>query len=330
MYDVAIIGGGPAGLMAAKTAAELGLKAALFEKRPSVGTITRACCQQFIMDEQYEQETIDVQPGKIIFRHNRFEVPYCGPTFGVQSKYYISPGGHALRFAHADGRPLAIQFDKGRLQQTLWEACDKQGVHLFPAATVYQANDEDHRASITYMHAGSSASVSARKILCADGINSRSADALGMNKNRTYVLTSRSMSYLLEGVNDPAPFVMKSFIGNIYQSQGPIIIYPYFNDPDRARLFVAGSTSRLPDEVLAHARTKGHLKGYLKNARVVKKAGCGLKVHTPLACPHKGNALAIGDAAAYVEVETQGALMCGFRGARAVCDELDGKNGFEQ
>jgi hypothetical protein len=35
-----------------------------------------------------------------------------------------------------------------------------------------------------------------------------------------------------------------------------------------------------------------------------------------------GNALAIGDAAAYVEVETQGALMCGFQAGKAVLKEL--------
>jgi len=36
IYDVAIVGAGPAGLMAAKTAAEKGLKVALIEKKSSV------------------------------------------------------------------------------------------------------------------------------------------------------------------------------------------------------------------------------------------------------------------------------------------------------
>ena len=41
IYDVAIVGAGPAGLMAAKTAAEKGLKVALIEKKSSVSTVTR-------------------------------------------------------------------------------------------------------------------------------------------------------------------------------------------------------------------------------------------------------------------------------------------------
>ena len=36
IYDVAIVGAGPAGLMAAKTADEKGLKVALIEKKSSV------------------------------------------------------------------------------------------------------------------------------------------------------------------------------------------------------------------------------------------------------------------------------------------------------
>jgi flavin-dependent dehydrogenase len=227
MYDVAIVGGGPAGLQAAKTCAEHGLKTALLEKRQSVGTITRACCQQFIMDEGYEGETITVPPGKIVFHKSGFEVPYDGPTFGVKKKYYISPGGRRITFAYADGRPLAIQFDKGVLQQTLWDCCARLGVSLIPDATVYEATDQGRQVVLEYMRSGSSSRMSAAKLICADGVNSRTTASLGLNGTRKYLLTNRSMSYLLEGVIDDEPSMMKSFIGNIYQSQGPIILYPY-------------------------------------------------------------------------------------------------------
>jgi len=46
-YDLIIIGGGPGGLMAAKTAAEDGLKVVLIERKRNITEINRACSQIF-------------------------------------------------------------------------------------------------------------------------------------------------------------------------------------------------------------------------------------------------------------------------------------------
>ena len=64
-YDVTIVGAGPAGLMAAKRAAKHGLKVILIEKRKDIANVTRACCQHFIMDEDYEKEGMKVDGEKI-------------------------------------------------------------------------------------------------------------------------------------------------------------------------------------------------------------------------------------------------------------------------
>ena len=45
--------------------------------------------------------------------------------------------------------------------------------------------------------------------------------------------------------------------------------------------------------------------------------------------PYSGNIITISDSAAFVEVEVQGGLMCGYHAAHAIIDELQGKNGFE-
>ena len=58
-YDVLIIGGGPAGALAAKTAAEMGLSACLVEKRPAIGVPIR--CAEGIGKEALH-EFIDPDP----------------------------------------------------------------------------------------------------------------------------------------------------------------------------------------------------------------------------------------------------------------------------
>ena len=138
MYDVAIAGAGPGGLMAAKTAAEKGLKVVLIEKRKDISRITRACCEQFIMDENYSGDTIEVGKDEVFFTKNNFRVKYTGPQMKVTDKYYISPEGKTIHFAYEDGRPIVIKFDKGFLLQELLDECTDLGVEYIYSKVVYE------------------------------------------------------------------------------------------------------------------------------------------------------------------------------------------------
>lgn len=330
MFDIVVIGAGPAGLMAALRSAQSGLSVTLVEKRRDVSNITRACCQQLVMDEGYAGDTVSTGPGGISFQKAGFTVPYSGPLFAVTRKYYVSPGGRRICFDHGDGRPLAVQFDKGTLLQGLWDACAVAGVELMPETTAWDASDDEQAVTIQLTRRGRRSCMSARKALLADGVNSRMAEALGMNKGRTHFVTTQCMVYTLEGITDPEPQAIKSFMGNVYSSRAPIILYPYFNDPSRARMCIARNKTEPTARVYDYARDKGALAPYMKSARIVKAAGCGLRAYSSMPHPRLGNALAIGDAAAFVEVETQGALMCGFHAAEAVHMELEGRPGFER
>jgi flavin-dependent dehydrogenase len=91
-----------------------------------------------------------------------------------------------------------------------------------------------------------------------------------------------------------------------------------------------GNKNDPPDRIYHYFTEKSPRSSMFEKATVVHKTGCGVKAYTSLLVPSKGNALAIGDAAAYVEVENQGALMCGFHAGKAVAKELTGEKGFEE
>ena len=57
---------------------------------------------------------------------------------------------------------------------------------------------------------------------------------------------------------------------------------------------------------------------------------CFTKAFSPNKKPYAGNCLMIGDASAFIEVQAQGALNCGFWAADAVAQELEGRPGFEE
>jgi flavin-dependent dehydrogenase len=97
-YDVIIIGAGPAGLMAAKTAAENNLHVALIEKRKDITQWTRADCMMFYgLEGGFLGEDIKVEPGKVFFPKNGFNVTYTGALYPlynwrVQSQPFLTRG----------------------------------------------------------------------------------------------------------------------------------------------------------------------------------------------------------------------------------------------
>ncbi|MCX5902462.1 MAG: FAD-dependent monooxygenase [Proteobacteria bacterium] len=225
-YDIAVVGAGPAGLMAAKTAAENGLRTVLIEKRKDVSKITRACCQQFIMDENFQGETIRIAKGKVIFTENGFDVDYHGPLLNVTDKYFVSPGGHKIHFANNDNSPIVVKFDKGLLLQGIWNQCDRLGVTLRTAALVCNAEDRSTGVEMTINAGGVSEKLHAKKFIVADGVNSKTAEKLGFNQGRTYFATALCTLSVIEGLKDFEPCTLKSYMGRAYQSFAPLIMGP--------------------------------------------------------------------------------------------------------
>jgi len=70
------------------------------------------------------------------------------------------------------------------------------------------------------------------------------------------------------------------------------------------------------------------MKGFLSGGRLFKKMGCSWTVWTPIEQPARGRVIIAGDAASFQEVENQGALMCGYRAAKAIAARERGEDGF--
>jgi flavin-dependent dehydrogenase len=330
MYDVAIIGAGPAGLMAAQTAAAKGLKAVVIEKQPDVSRIRRACCQQLVMDENYEQENIALLDNKLIFPNNGFSVDYRGPAWNITDTYFLSPHGHKIHFTYQDKRPVAIKFDKALLLQSLLEQSEKAGVEIRLSTVAYGAQESAGSIDVNLSCKGTHATIKARKVLTADGANSRIAQALGMNQERPLFTMALCIIYKLAGVKEFDPRALKWHMGLAYQSKGPVILTPSLEGEDIADLVVMGNSSEPPEQIFHNFTTKSPLAFMYETSKVIARTGCMVKAYTSMRVPYRGNALVIGDAAAYVEVESQGALMCGYHAGTAVYKELNGEDGFKQ
>ncbi len=330
MFDLVIVGAGPAGLMAAKTAAEIGLKVVIIEKSKNFDHLKRACSAQIIMDDGYENEFVHVNDGKIVFERNNFEVKYTGQVKNVTDKYYYSPHGHKIHFAHQDGKPFAIKFDKNKLLQDLCKECENLGVDIRMSTLAYDGSDMGDYVKIDLKSNGKNYELEAKKAIISEGVNAKLTGIFGLNNNRRHFATAHVVKYILKGVSGYVPNSWNLYYGKAYHSNAAVIIGPSLYGDDTVELTLSGSANMRPVSIFENVIKNSPLKNRFADATLIDTHGCAVKAFMSLKKPYTGNILSVGDCAAFVEVEVQGALMCGYHAAKAINSELDGKNGFEK
>ena len=76
-YDLIVVGAGPAGIMAARTAAENGLSVVLLERKKNIPAFTRSCATMFAVEDDYlfgERMFFNEHHKKLTFPVNGFSV----------------------------------------------------------------------------------------------------------------------------------------------------------------------------------------------------------------------------------------------------------------
>ena len=128
-YDLIVCGGGPAGLMAAKTAAENNLEVILFDVKKEIPRINRLCAMMLHMDPGLHGINVSVEPGKFVFHTNNFSVNYNGDIYDLYYKYFFSRSGY--KFCIVNKNPcMGKVFDKEELLRGLLKEIEKLGVNV--------------------------------------------------------------------------------------------------------------------------------------------------------------------------------------------------------
>jgi flavin-dependent dehydrogenase len=322
-YDVVVIGGGPGGLMAAKTAAENGLRVLLVERKKELCSINRACLQIFYLkwvcpDAYIEPVKIELSPDKTRFH---FPVPGCyveytGPLKPYCNAIWISPSGYRV-YPFKD-ELFGFFFDKEHLLADLLTSAEKVGVDVMTGVMALGAENTTDGVKVSVRTGSGEEVVKAKKAIAADGVNSRMADSLGMNQKRmVFNAKANGTALVMEGVEPTIPQHGTAWLS----------------------LNIPGITERSIGIGLMPGDTKwvsGNYQDLIKvpeytswfhNARVVKKVAFTATVRTPMREPIAGNVIIIGDAAAPIETWIQGAIACSYQAVKAILKELNGQKG---
>ena len=326
--DLIVIGGGPGGLMAAKTAAEQGLSVELLEMKKDIPRINRTCAQIFYLSHigggqaYIKPIRLEMETGgksQIVFPDINLTVNYEGMLRACYEWRNLSPDGHCVYTAR--DKLWGFVFDKEVLLKSLLDDVVNGGVTIHHQTRGIHVKNSDSSVEVEIKNAkGEETTIKARHAIVANGVNSRIVENMGLNKTRKTIGTTLSLlGYIMEGVECPYPAT--SWISFAYPS-----ISPYINiwmGPMADGTWQLGTTAKTPDsplDMMNRFLSDSNFASWYKNATIVKKTACSITPRFPITEPIIGNTIIIGDAAAPAETWVQGAMASAYQAVRAIGD----------
>jgi flavin-dependent dehydrogenase len=158
-YDVIVVGAGPAGLMAAKTAGENGLSVALIERKTNIEDINRACSMMVVtLTGKYlgERVFLNAREQRINFPRYGFSVNYQGPHQDFYTWAIYTHRGNKVTLGNYDenikkgaaGRISAV-YSKGALLAGMLDEAHGYHVDVFPGCNVIGTSIEGSRVTVS-------------------------------------------------------------------------------------------------------------------------------------------------------------------------------------
>ena len=327
-HDLIIVGGGPGGLMAAKTAAEDGLKVLLVERKRELTRINRACLQIFYLkwmqpDGYIEPVKIELSPDK-----TRLHLPipgcyvdYSGPLKPYCNAIWISRSGY--RVYPFKNELFGFFYDKEYLLANLLASAQKAGAKVITEAMALGAENTADGVKISVRTKSGEQTLKARRAIAADGVNSRIVDSLGLNqKRKVFVFTPKAqgVNYVMEGVEPTIPGHETAWLS---------VNIPSITGHMTGIGLMPGDTKWVSRNYQDLMKIPEYAP-WFRHARVVKKTAFVATVRTPIREPVVGNVMIISDAAAPIETWIQGAIACGYQAVKAILKELNGQKGYPE
>lgn len=289
-YDLLVIGGGPGGAVAARTAAEKGLSVCMVEKRPAIGAPIR--CAEGI-GKDVLSEFIEPDPKFISAEIKRAELVAPDNTSMVlESEMAGSKVGYILDRKVFD-RELA------------WKAADA-GADVYVktrASAPVVIGGEVKGANVEFC--GTKHEVHADVVIAADGVESKFSRWCGIDTTVPVREIMSSVQYLMTDI-DIDPHTTVFLLGNEVAPEGYLWIFPKGERSANVGIGISGKKSG--DGHRARDYLDRFVAGRFPEGKIIECVVGGVSVCRPLECTVTDGLMVVGDAARVVDPLTGGGI----------------------
>lgn len=289
-YDVLVVGGGPGGAFAAKTAAENGLSVCLIEKRSAIGTPVR--CAEGI-GEDLLREFLEPDDQWIAAK--------------IEGARIVAPDGTAM-----DLNPTIAGNEVGYVlerkvfdRELVWQAANA-GADIFVKTRAVDALVEDGVVKGAIVEfGGEKKTVRAKVTVAADGVESKFARWCGINTTVPVREIETCAQYLLTDI-DIDPNITIFYLGNEIAPEGYVWVFP--KGPRKANVGVGISGRKSGDGHRASDYLDRFVKENFPDGKMIELIVGGVSVCKPLECTVADGLIIIGDAARLSDPITGGGI----------------------
>jgi len=292
MYDVLVIGAGPGGSIAAKTAAEKGLDVLLIEKRQEIGDPVR--CAEGV-NKEYLKKHVEIDNSWI-----------CADLKGSR---IFSPNGTKIEMAQEiSGGEVGYVLERKIFDRALAEHAAKAGaeVRVKTRATGLIIED-DFVKGARLMHLGKEYEVRAKIIIGADGVESKVGRWAGIDTALKPVDIETCAQYLISGVDIDQEYC-EFYIGSELAPGGYIWIFPKGEGKANVGVGLLGSkTGKFKPRPVDYLNN--FMEKKFPNASIVEMVFGGVPVSGSIEKTSTNGLMLVGDAARQSDPITGGGIL---------------------
>ena len=301
-YDVLVIGGGPAGALAAITAVEKGLSACIVEKRPAIGSPVR--CAEGLGKEAL-CEFIEPNP--------------CWISAEMTGAAIIAPDGFTMKLeSELAGSKVGYILDRKFFDRELvWRAAEAGADVAVKSRASAPIMENGFVQGAKIECCGQIKKVTAAVVIAADGVESKFSRWCGIDTTVPVREIMSSVQYLMADIDIDAHTTV-FYLGNEIAPEGYLWVFPKGERIANVGIGISGKKSG------EGHRAKDYLNRFIKktfpHGKPIEYIAGGVSVCRPLDCTVSDGLIIAGDAARVVDPLTGGGIYNGMYTGRLAAE----------